>query len=141
MGSQVLEPVEKQSADVQVVMRMYEAFAQGNIPGLMALLDPACTVSQSTALPWGGEYVGPNGVLEFLGKLTGQIASAVTTERYIDDGAGHVVASGVTRGHVHATGREFAVAETHVLTIRDGKILRFEAYIDTAAMLEALGVS
>jgi ketosteroid isomerase-like protein len=32
----------------------------------------------------------------------------------------------------------FDVAETHLFELRDGKIIRFEVYIDTPAMLDAL---
>ena len=46
---------------------------------------------------------------------------------------------GKTAGTVNATGAAFDVDELHLLTVRDGKVVRFEAYIDTPAMLAALG--
>ena len=48
---------------------------------------------------------------------------------------------GRTAGTVNATGVEFDVDEVHVLTLRDGKVVRFAATIDTPAMLDALGQS
>ena len=42
---------------------------------------------------------------------------------------------GDTRG---ARGAAFDVAIAHVWTVRDGRVSRFEAYIDTPAMREAL---
>lgn len=33
---------------------------------------------------------------------------------------------------------EFDIAEVHVFELRDGRIVRFTAYIDTPAMLDAL---
>ncbi len=62
------------------------------------------------------------------------------TERYIDDEEGHVVAVGHTRGKVRGTGREFDVPETHVWTVEDGKITRYESYIDTPKMRAALNL-
>ena len=50
------------------------------------------------------------------------------------------MAVGHTRGRVLATGNRFDVPETHVWTIRDGKVERFESYIDTKMMREALGL-
>ena len=47
--------------------------------------------------------------------------------------------SGRTAGTVNATGAAFDVDELHLLTVRDGRVVRFEAYIDTPAMLAALG--
>jgi uncharacterized protein len=37
-----------------------------------------------------------------------------------------------------ANGAPFDVAEAHVWELRNGKVVRFRAYIDTPAMLEAL---
>jgi ketosteroid isomerase-like protein len=54
----------------------------------------------------------------------------VDTGRYIKEEEGHGVAVGHTWGRVHATGREFGVPETHLWTVKAGKVVRFEAYID-----------
>ena len=39
---------------------------------------------------------------------------------------------------MNANGAPFDVQEMHLLTVRDGRVVRFEAHIDTPAMLEAL---
>lgn len=127
------------TANSRVIEEVYEAFAQNDVAALFALVDANCTIYQSSRLPWGGSYEGHAGLGEFLGKLTGHIASAVQTERLIDDEEGHVVAVGVTRGAVIATGVAFDVPEVHVWTVRDGKVTRFESYIDTGLMRSALG--
>ncbi len=51
-----------------------------------------------------------------------------------------MVQIGRTRGRVRATGNEFDVPETHVWTVEDGRVTRFESYIDTPKMREALGL-
>ena len=45
---------------------------------------------------------------------------------------------GRTRGTVRATGAPFDVPEVHVFTVAGGRVTRFEAYVDTAALLAAL---
>ncbi len=139
-AAEILERPETASASVAVVRDIYDAFGRGDLPGIFALVHPKATIYQSSRLPWGGRYDGHAGMAEFLGKLTGVVASRVTTERFIDDEEGHVVAIGVTAGHVLATGRPFAVRETHLWTVADGLVTRFESYIDTGAMREALGL-
>lgn len=47
-----------------------------------------------------------------------------------------MVATGCTRGKVQATGREFDVSEMHLWTIEDGRVVRFESYIDSSMMCE-----
>ena len=45
-----------------------------------------------------------------------------------------------TSRRVRATGGPFDVAETHVWTVEEGKVTRFESYIDTPKTREALGL-
>jgi len=122
---------------IELVQRAYDAFARGDLPGLFALMAPEVEVSQSPELPWGGHYRGHAEVRQFLIKLTQHIQSRVEVERLIDAGE-HVVAMGWTRGTVRATGAAFDVPVAHVWKVRDGRLLRFYAYIDNAKMLAAL---
>jgi hypothetical protein len=128
------------TVETEVVRRVYEAFARGDVPGLFALFHEDGEIYQSSQVPWGGSYRGHEGLGAFLGGLAGTIRSQVETERYIADGEGHVVAVGFTRGQVVATGEPFDVPEVHLWTVADGKISRFESYIDTATMRAALGL-
>jgi ketosteroid isomerase-like protein len=107
---------------------------------MAGLAHPGIEIYQSSRLPWGGSYKGHEGFGEFLTKLTAAMESRVETERYNDDEEDHVVAVGRTRGRVLATGKRFDVPETHLWTIRDGRVIRFESYIDTKMMREALGL-
>lgn len=128
------------AADVAVVRRVYDAFASKDVPALFALFAEDGTIYQSSRVPWGGIYRGHEGMGEFLGRLTGSIQSQVETERYIADEEGHVIAIGHTRGHVVATGEPFDIAEVHLWTVANGKVTRFESYIDTGKMRTALGL-
>jgi uncharacterized protein len=125
--------------DVAVVRSLYEAFGRGDVPAILGLCHQDVEIYQSSRLPWGGEYGGHEGLGAFLTRLTEAIESRVETGRFIDDEEGHIVQIGRTRGKVRATGRAFDVPETHVWTVRDGKVARFESYIDTALMRGALG--
>ena len=49
-----------------------------------------------------------------------------------------VVQTGRTRGTVRANGASFDIPEVHVWELRDGKVVRYQVYIDTPAMLDAL---
>jgi hypothetical protein len=129
-GTEILERPQTASPSVAVVRDVYAAFERNDAPAIFALFHPEGVITQSIRLPWGGRYDGHAGLAEFLGKLTGAIASRVTTERFIDDEDGHVV----------ATGRRFEVPETHVWTVANGLVTKFESYIDTGAMRLALGL-
>ncbi len=40
-------------------------------------------------------------------------------------------------GKVRGTGRDFDKSETHLWTIEDGRVVRFESYIDSSMICEA----
>jgi ketosteroid isomerase-like protein len=125
---------------VGVVKDVYEAFGRGDVPAIFGLFHPEAEVYQSARLPWGGEFKGHEELGVFLSKLTGAVESEVETGRFIDDEDGHVVQIGHTRGPVRGSGARFEVPETHVWTVEDGKVKRFESYVDTAKMRAALGL-
>ncbi len=125
-------------ANVEVVRRMYDAFAATDLETILAVTDPDIEIVQTPLLPWGGEFHGQEGLGEFFGKLTGAISSRVTIHSVFAAGD-QVVQVGRTAGTVNATGVEFDVDEVHVLTLRKSRVVRFAATIDTPAMLAALG--
>jgi ketosteroid isomerase-like protein len=127
--------------DVTVVQSAYEAFRRGDVQAIFALLHPEIELYQSKRVPWGGKYKGHEEAGHFFSKLTENIEPRVEPDQYIDDEEGDVVAVGYTRGSVRATGREFEVPAVHVWTIREGKAVKFEAYIDALQMRVALGLA
>jgi uncharacterized protein len=126
------------AAGLALVREMYDAFGRRDGAAILARLHDDVEFRQTPLLPWGGEYRGPAGARAFFTRLRESIDSAVTIERFIDAGD-HVVAVGRTRGHVVGSGAPFDVAIAHVWTVRGDRIARFEAYIDTPPMHEALG--
>ena len=126
-----------QQDNLKLIARLYEAMDARDMASIAQMIDPEVSIYQTDLLPWGGRYHGLAGLAEFYGKLTGTIDSAVEIGELISAGD-RVVQIGRTRGRVKASGAEFDVREVHVWELRDGKVLRFEAHIDTPAMLEAL---
>ena len=120
-----------------LVRRIYDAFGRRDVATLADLVAPDVVVTRTPLLPWGGEYAGHAGVLEFFGKLAGSIDSQVETSELFEAGD-RVVQVGRTRGRAAGRNRDFDVAEVHVWTVRDGKATQAEFYVDTPAMLAAL---
>jgi len=123
--------------NVTLVRSLYDAFRRRDIEAVVGALDPEVEYVQSDEVPWGGHYRGHAGVVEFFQRLTSTVDSRVEHERFVDAGD-HVVAVGHTQGKVLATGKEFDVPAVHVWTLRNGKVVRFEAYIDHPRILAAL---
>jgi ketosteroid isomerase-like protein len=128
-----------ETGNAKLVKDAYEAFARRDVVAVMALVDPQIEVRQTELLPWGGTYQGTQGLLGFFTSLLSHVDSRVEVEEYIEAGE-RVVAIGYTRGQVTKSGRPFDVRLAHVWTVKDGKLTRFEPYIDTPKMLEALAL-
>jgi hypothetical protein len=122
---------------LDIVRGIYDAYSRKDVPAIFAALALDAEFYQSELLPWGGTYRGPAEIGDFFGRLTEHIDSRVDVDELVEAGD-HVVVVGHSRGRVKKTGREFDVAAIHVWTIREGKVSRFEAYIDTPEMLRAL---
>jgi ketosteroid isomerase-like protein len=125
--------------NVEIVERLYEAFASRDVREILSRLAPEVEITQSTDLPWGGVYQGPDQFGLFFRNLTQHIHSTLTFERYLDSGD-QVVAIGRTQGTVAATGAPFDVPIVHLWRLREGKVLSFQPYIDNPEMQAALAV-
>jgi ketosteroid isomerase-like protein len=123
--------------NLDTITELYKAFENRDLDAILALFDPAIEITQTDALPWGGSYHGHAGAGTFLQTLLAHVDSAVTTERMFAAGD-HVVEIGRTSGRTVTGGVPFDVAEVHVWRLRDGKIVAYDAYLDTPAMLAAL---
>ena len=126
--------------DVQVVEAVYASMAAGDVARLFELVDEACVITQDARLPWGGRYVGHDGLATFGLRLREAIQSRVTTTA-VFEADGDVIQVGRTAGTTVATGNPFDVAEVHRWTVRDGRVVAAHFSIDTPAMLVALGLA
>lgn len=109
----------------------------GDIPRLFEFVNEGCVITQDERLPWGGRYVGHDGLATFGLRLRGAIQSSVTTDALFS-ADGDVVQVGRTAGTTVETGTPFDIAEVHRWTIRDGRVVAAHFSIDTPAMLAAL---
>lgn len=129
----------REQAPAEVVRSVYEAFARADVEAVLTRFDEEIEIRQSEELPWGGVYRGREEALRFFGTLVSHIETKVEIERLILAGD-TVVEVGRTCGRAPATGTEFAIDEVHVWRVRDGRIVSMHAYVDNAAMREAIGI-
>jgi uncharacterized protein len=128
------------SGNADVVRALYAAFSSGDAPGIFATLDPEVVweVHAPKEHPYGGTFSGFDGTRTFLGAI------GATVEMQ-DFGADEVVASGdvvVAMGHerfrVRRTGKTLSHRWLHVFRLRGGKVVRFDEWFDSAAVMEVL---
>jgi len=124
--------------DLEKIEELYRAQQKRDLRSILMLMSQDIEIIQSTELPWGGTYLGHDGVKKFLTTLSEHIDSQVQVERLIDAGEKLAVV-GRTVGKARKTKLEFDVPIVHIWTMLEGQVIRFEPYIDNATMLAALG--
>ncbi|MBF5046412.1 nuclear transport factor 2 family protein [Aggregicoccus sp. 17bor-14] len=124
-------------ANLQLIQEAYAAYARGDVAAVFSLLHPDVEIHQTPLLPWGGDHRGHAGARTFFQRLGEHTQAVPQPEQYLAAGD-DVVAVGRLRGRARASGRPIDLAIVHVWTVREGRIVRFTAYIDTPAMLQAL---
>jgi ketosteroid isomerase-like protein len=122
---------------LQLVRQAYAAYAARDVAAIFALLHPDVEIVQTPLLPWGGTHRGLDGARAFF-RTIGELTAAIPEPSGYISAGDDVVVVGRLRGQARATGAPIDLAIAHVLTVRDGRIARFAAYIDTPAMLAAL---
>lgn len=127
------------SKNIELVRRVYRAFAVRDIPTILQVL--------ATDVEWGepanpfnpaaGTRHGHAGFMEWLqvGKESEEIL-VLEPRKFLADGD-TVAVIGFTKCRVKATGKMYETDFVHVATVKDGKITRFQEFFDTFAAAEA----
>ena len=125
---------------LEVVRLAYDAFARRDVGTILRLVadDVAWGQPDNPHIPSAGTRHGPTGVLEWL-RIGNETEDILLFEprRFLNDGEGEVAVVGRMRIRVKATGREYESDFVHLITVRDGRILRFQEVYDTFVAAEA----
>lgn len=127
------------SNNLDVVRGVYQAFAVGDIPSVLAALSPNVHWTEAEGGPYGGVSVGPNAVLENVFMKIGAEwdGFAAIPSEFVADGS-TVVALGEYSGTYKSTGKSFKAPFAHVWKFDAGKATSFHQYADTAVHLGPL---
>jgi ketosteroid isomerase-like protein len=131
-----------QMTAVEIVKRSYDAFARGDMDGVLGDMDPDIEWHQAQGLPHGGYYRGLDEVRRnIFDPLDAEWWDGFTAvpDEFLDAGE-HVVVLGRYRGTAKQTRRPLDVPFVHVWTLRDEKAVRFRQFLDTAGWVDALRI-
>ena len=122
-----------------IVNQAYSNFKTGNINGILDLItdDVNWTLPQMEGVPFSGTRTGRASVGEFFQSVVSTQESLSFEPRELIAEGDKVVALGSYQWRVKSNSREFGGDFAHVFTIRDGKVVAFNEYMDTAACTAA----
>jgi len=127
-------------SNLDLVKSVYAAFGTGDVPKVLGSMHPQIQWSETAGYKFGGVYQSPQAVLEnVFAKIPVAFESfSIDIERLLD-GGNVVVMQGYYVAKGKETGKSVRAAVAHVLEVSDGKIVRFDQYVDSATINAILG--
>lgn len=130
--------------NVALVKAIYDAFAAGDVAGVLARMHPEIVWNEAENFPYADRnpYVGPMAVAEgvFARCASEWDGFAVALDELLDAGEA-VVALGRYLGTYKATGRAQKTQFAHVWRLKGGKAVRFQQYADTLQAARVTGAA
>ncbi len=132
-----------QDDNIKLLKSFYDAASRGDFSLIRNALDPTVEwLEPNVAGLWfSGMHRGADAVWkEVMEPTAGKIDQfRIKIKKFYPVGD-HIVAIGSFHGRGKTTGKELDAATAHVWTLRNGRIVRFEAFHDAASWLETLGL-
>jgi len=130
---------DEMTDNTEAARRLYAAFAERDIQSILAVLSPEVEWGEpaNPLNPAAGTRHGHAGFLEWLqiGRASEDIL-ALEPRQFLADADG-VAVVGYTKCVVRRTGKSYETDFVHLVTFREGKIIRFREFFDTYAAAEA----
>ena len=129
--------------NVEVMRRMYEAWLRDD-PAAFEAFDPAIEVHPDPEAFWVGvdkTYRGHDGLREYMAAVYEAFEDyRPEVEDFVEAGD-KVVTLAIEHGRGRDSGAQVESSRTaHVWTMRDGKAIRLDLYLDRSRALEELGL-
>jgi len=138
------QSVDAAAASAQATVEtVYSGFAAGDIEAVTSVMAPDIAWREAQGNPYADKnpYIGPEAVVTGLfARLGGEWDSFTATPvEYVSQGD-RVVVFGHYSGTYIASGKTMNTPFVHSWTVKDGKIIRFDQFTDTAGQHDAMTV-
>lgn len=129
--------------NVTLLKGLYDTFGRGDIPAVLGAMSPHIRWYEAEGNPYmpsGEAWVGPDAVLNNLFMRLGAEWDGFTVHVKSVHGAGDtVIVEARYSGTYKPTGKSIDAQVCHVWDVKDGKVTRFQQYVDTAKLQDAMG--
>lgn len=122
--------------DMAVVRKFVDGLRAGDIAGCLDLVHDDLVFVEAPSLPFGGEYVGKDGLVQMLRAVSGQFRVKLGTPELV---AGEEFVAVRVNGTMtsRSTDRSMPMDVVDLYRLREGRIARVDVYYkDTAAVVE-----
>ena len=128
--------------NVAVVDGLYQAFAKGDVPAVLAAMDGKIVWNEAENFPYADRnpYIGPEAVLNgVFGRIMAEWEYWKLTNIQLHEMSNNMVLATLRYEAKHkTTGKTINSQTAHLWTLKDGKILAFQQFTDTKQAAEAV---
>lgn len=130
-------------SNVQLARDIYDAFNRGDIAAVLGVFDPDIEWREAEGNPYqpsGSPWVGGEAITQNLFiKIPADFDGFTVHPQVFHDAGDAVVVELRYSGTGKATGKNLDAQVCHVLKFRDGKLVSFQQFVDTAHLQEVMG--
>jgi uncharacterized protein len=130
--------------NVNLLKNLYSAFGRGDVPSVLGAMSSDIRWHQAEGHPYvpsGEVLVGPDAVLNnIFMRLATEWDGFAVHPRSFHDAGDVVVVEARYSGTYKSTGKSMDAQVCHVWDIRDGKLTKFQQYLDTAKLHDVMGL-
>ena len=129
-------------SNLAVVKGIYQAFAAGDVPAVVAAMSADIEWNEAENFPYadGNPYRGPDAVLGgVFARIGGEWDGFSVVPEQFHEAGDTVIMTGRYTGTYNATGRPINAQVAHFWTLADGKAVRFQQLVDTLAAARCTG--
>jgi uncharacterized protein len=130
--------------NLAVVKGIYDAFAKGDVAGVLGRMSPDIVWMEAENFPYADRnpYRSPGEVAAgVFARCVGEWNGFAVKMDDLIDGGDRIVALGRYTGQNKITGRRMNPQAVHVWTLKNGKVIAFQQYIDTLDVARATGAA
>jgi uncharacterized protein len=130
-------------SNVTFLRGLYEAFGRGEVPTVLDAMNPDIEWREAEGNPYqpdGSAWRGPDAIVKnlFVKLGTDWDGFTIHTKQFHDAGDAVVVEARYT-GTYKSTVKKLDSQVCHVWKIRNGKVVSFQQYVDTAQLRDVMG--
>ncbi|MEO8595392.1 MAG: nuclear transport factor 2 family protein [Candidatus Solibacter sp.] len=128
-----------EQANIEVIRSTYAAFKTADLPAILSCIAEGAQWHNQgpETVPYAGLYRGKEEIVRFFQTIAESTTGGeVVVDDYVAQGD-RVIAFGRYRATVRSTGAPIDSPIAHDFTLRDGRIVRWEGYSDTALVAAA----
>jgi steroid delta-isomerase-like uncharacterized protein len=128
--------------NMAIIQKLYDDFAKGDVPAVLGALDAnvVWNEAEGNAYADGNPYIGPNSVLKgVFERVIGDHEYFSVADIQLHDMSNNQVLSTVRyKGKLKKNGVIIDAQAAHLWTLKDGKVIAFQQYVDTKQLDDAL---